>query len=324
MFHKKNIHRNQNHRVGKKSSDRVTKRHRRLIFIVVSVFIVIGLAGSGTFYYTKYVKPFRQVILTVDNEVIRMDYFLKRIRMGNTEPSLMLQQLTYEQVAMVLGRQYAITISPSDIDEELKIEAGNLNNDVLTSADFQEWYDNQLKTTGLTDSEYRQIVKTNIVAVRLLEYLAEDIPTSAEQIHLYIIVTATSNDAATARLKITNLDDFITTAGEISLDTQTKTNGGELGWIPRGVTPYDEVVFQLDIEQISEPVAIDSSSPNTSQYAIFLVSEKDPNRVIDADPLEILRSRALYNLIQQQIPQYVKYSYTPEDSEWVNKQLAKD
>jgi hypothetical protein len=55
-----------------------------------------------------------------------------------------------------------------------------------------------------------------------------------------------------------------------------------------------------------------------------MVSEKDPERVIEASQLEVLKSRALYNLILQQIPQHVKYSYTPEDIEWVWQQIEKD
>lgn len=297
---------------------------RQSIFVVSLSFIAVVIILACILYYQSHIAPFQKPVLTVDNTVIRMDYFLKRIRMAGNDPALTLQQLTYEQVVKILAPQYGIAVSPSDIDEELREEAVASATDVITDADFQKWYANRLKAVELSNAEYREIVRTNLLAIRFLEYLAEDIPTTAEQIHLYTIVMATSNDAVYARSRIIGGEDFATVARQISLDSQTKSRGGELGWIPRGVTPYDDVIFQLAAGQVSEPVAIDLGSPSTGQYIIFMVSEKDPNRVIDANPLEVLRSRALYNLILQQIPQNVKYSYTPEDNEWVTDQLAKD
>jgi parvulin-like peptidyl-prolyl isomerase len=299
---------------------RNNKKIRRLI-ITSSLLIVIVIIAISIYYSTN-IAPFRKIVLTVDNNVTRMDYFLKRTRMAGNDPTLTLQQLTYEQIVQILALQYGISTSPSDIDDALRKEAAGSGTDVLTEADFQEWYSNRLNTVELTDSEYRDIIRTNIMATSLMEYLAKNIPTIAEQIHLYTIIAGTYDDAISARTRIINGESFSAVAGEISLDSQTKSKGGELGWIPKGVTPYDDVIFQLAVGQVSEPVEIDSSSPSTSQYIIFMVSEKDPERIIDASPLGVLRSRALYDLILQQIPQHVKYSYTPEDNEWVTAQLA--
>ncbi len=300
------------------------KKHKQSIFVISSLFIALVTIVASIFYYQSHVAPFRQPVLTVDNTVIRMDYFLKRVKMAGGDPALTLQQLTYEQIVKLMAPQYGITVSPSDIDEELRKEAAGSENDTITDTNFQEWYTNRLKLTGLSDSEYRDIVKTNLLAAEFLKYLAKDIPITAEQVHLYTIMTATSDEAVNARSRIIGGEEFATVARQISLDSQTKSKGGELGWIPRGVTPYDDVIFQLVAGQISDPVAIDPSSPSTSQYIIFMVSEKDPDHAIDANQLQILRFRALYSLISQQIPQHVKYNYTPEDQAWITKQLEKE
>jgi len=324
MPHKMNIPRVSGSKARIKPVNRGHKRHRRSPFIIALMVIAAVLTGAGIFYYHAYVAPFRQVVLTVDNQVTRMDYFLKRIRMAGNDPTLTLQQLTYEQMAKIIAPQYGIEVNPSDIDLELRKEAAASATDVITDAGFQEWYAHRLKASELSDSDYRELIKTNLLAIRLLEYVAADISTTAEQIHLHTIVTGTSDEAVYARSRIIGGEGFATVARQISLDNQTKSKGGELGWIPRGVTPYDNVIFQLAAGQVSDPVVIDPSSPSTSQYAVFMVSERDPSRVIDANPLEVLRSRAFYNLILQQIPQHVKYSYTPKDNEWVIVQLAKD
>lgn len=293
------------------------KSRWRSNLIIVSLVIASILIGAGIFYYRTYVEPFQKIVLTVDNQTIRRDYFLKRVRMAGGDPTLTLQQLAYEGVIKITAPQYGINISPADINEELNKEA------TAATANFQEWYTNQLITTELSDYEYREIVRTNLLATHLLESMAKDIPTTAEQVRVYTIVTAKAEDAANARTRITKGENFTAVAVQISLDAQTKPKGGELGWIPRGVTPFDDVIFPLAVGQVSDPVAIDPAYPDISQYAIFMVSEKDPDRVIDTGPLQILRSRALYSLILQQMPQHVKYSYTPADKAWVTEQLSK-
>ena len=311
----------------KKDTGKLSRRGRKrgwiTTAIIFSVVMVVVFAGIGIFYYRTYVAPFQQVVLTVDNRAIRMDYFLKRIKMSGGDPALTLEQLTYEQVVKLIAPQYDIAVSPSDIDAELRKEAAVSSTDAITEAGFQEWYINRLKETGLSDPEYREMAEANLLATRLLELVAANMPATAAQIHVYRIVTATREDAVKARSRIAAGENFAAVAAEMSLDSQTKSRGGDLGWMPHGLTPYDEVIFPLAAGQVSPPVAFDPDSSGSNQYAIFLVSEKDPNRTIDASQLGVLRSRALYNLIQQQIPQHVKYSYTPEDNAWVTEQLAK-
>jgi parvulin-like peptidyl-prolyl isomerase len=295
-----------------------------MVFIIASLLLVAVLAGVGIFYYQTNVAPYRKVVLTVDNQVVRMDYFLKRVRMADDETTQTLQQLTYEQIVKTMAPQYNLTVSPSDVDSALKKEALSSGVDSSSEAAFQGWYAEKLSTTGLSDSEYRDMVESNLLAAKFQEYLSQDIPAKAEQVHLYTILTATSVEAEKARSRIVAGEEFTAVASDISLDTQTKSRGGELGWIPRGVTPYDDVVFNLNIGQISDPVAVDADSPGTSQYSIFKVTEKDPDRTIDAGPMGVLRSRAFYDWMLKQMPQHVKYSYSTDDQIWVYSQLIKN
>ena len=115
---------------------RDTRRLRTFVFI--AIVIVALAAGAGVFYYNTYVAPFHRVIITVDNQTVRMDYFLKRIKMSGAEQAQTLQQVTYEKIVKLLTPQYNITASQSDVDEELKKEAAASSN-ITSDSDFAAW-----------------------------------------------------------------------------------------------------------------------------------------------------------------------------------------
>ncbi len=113
----------------------------------------------------------------------------------------------------------------------------------------------------------------------------------------------------------------------MSLDTQLKNNGGDVGWVPRGVVGYDDIIFGLAIGTVSDPVAVDATNPSTSQYLLFMVSEKASSRQIDDDPLQALKSNALINWLNQEMPSHniiINYDFNSSANQaWINWQLSK-
>lgn len=318
------------------SKDYKTLGRRSKLRTIIALSIVAAiLVTIGAFYYQLQVAPFRQPVLTVDNTVIRMDYFLKRTKMAGSDPVIVLEQLTYEQIVKTMATQYGIEASQSDIDQALRSQAAIANgnasdnatqdaNNQLTDNEFKEWYHQQLQITGLSDAEYRDIVRTTLLAARFQAYLADTVSTRAEQVHLHVIVSGTSADINKAKARITAGETFATVASEVSLDGESKANSGDIGWIPRGLIPYDDIVFQLDIGQVSDPVLLNANASGTRQYAIFMVSEKDPDRQIDDTTVQVLRSMALYSWLRKEIPQHaVEYNFSTETQGWVSEQLMK-
>jgi len=305
-----------------------SRRRKRLFAILgVSLLVTVMLAG-GTYVYQTRFAPFRATVLTVDGSAVKMDYFLKRVRMAGSDASSMLQQLAYEQLVKTEAPKNGIAVSETDIDDGLQsIALGAANEaagdtttiDEISEADFQAWYQNLLKTTGLSDGEYRDIVRTELLAAHLHQNLVDQVPEQADQIHAFAIVTSSSSDAEKARDRIASGEAFSDVATEVSEDTQTKDNGGDLGWLALGATDYDGILFQLDAGGVSEPVAL-----NGGKYALFMVSEKAANRNIDDQVYEVLKSRALYNWLIQELPNHnVKYNLSEKRLSWVNAQIVK-
>lgn len=309
---------------------------RRTGFVIVSVVIAVILIIGGIFYYQSYIAPFQRVVITVDKTVIRMGYFLKRAHLTGNDPATVLQQLTYEQIIKLEAPGFIVEPTPQDIDTALRNIAGsdssaNVTANVttnLTDNQFKEWYRQQLKATGLSDTEFKEMLRTNLLAYGLQQYLAQKVPTTGEQVHLNVIEVANSSDASKAEARIKAGESFATVAADVSIDTQTKGNGGDLGWVPRGVYPsYDQTIFGLGTGEVSDPVAVDPTTPTSNPYLLFMVSEKAPSREIDEESLQALKSNALINWLDQETPLHnINISYDFNNSQnqaWINLQLAK-
>jgi foldase protein PrsA len=302
------------------------KRKHLLLF---SIIIVLGVSASVVFYYQTRIAPFKRTVLTVDDTSITMDYFLTRVKWANSDVSSMLEQLTYEQVVKIMSPFYGIAVSDAQVDEQMRYEAVyseesepgsslQVSADDVTDSEFEEWYSDTLKTSGLSASEYRDIIRTNLLAAGMQYYLETLVPIEGEQVHLFVNVLNTDSAANDVIKRVAAGEDFASIAGEISLD-QSKDTDGDLGWIPRGVTPYDDIIFNLEIGMVSQPVQLSSG-----KYALFMVSEKSPNRQIDDLPLQTLKARALYVWLTKEVPKHkITTNFDDKTLAWVNSRLVK-
>ncbi len=303
-------------------------------FIIASVVIILMAATVGIFYYQNNVAPFRRTIITVDDTTIDMGYFIKRARISGVAPITLLTALTDEQLIKLGAPQYVEEVSPEDIDEALRMVAQG-ESETISESEFKEWYRQQLNEIGLSDSEYREIVGTSLVTARLHTYLVERMPTIAEQIHLNAITLETYEDAQKVRIRWEAGEDFANLARETSLDEESKQNGGDLGWFPRGVLPIglEYEAFNLGTDNVSEPVPYDSSEPSLNPgqpaqpkivYYLFMISEKADARQVDDIYLPVLGETALEGwLMAEREFHEIRYNFNSEISAWINWQLAK-
>ena len=311
---------------------------KRTGFIIAAVVIIIILVIIGISYYPTYIAPFRSVIITVDDISIRMDYFLKRCRVAGSDPLAMLTNLTQEEIIKLEAPQYGIEVTPQDVDQELRrIATGQ--SESITESEFKEWYRQRLSETGLSNSEYKDIIATGLLSSYLYEYLVARMPTVAEQVHLHTILLDTEEEAEEVRARLEAGEDFANLARELSLDAISRENGGDLGWLPRGIayeSRFDSVIFDdLNIGEVSEPQAFydttvqDPESPALVNYYLFMVSEKADAREVDEEYLPALRNMAFNAWLVDTMKLYeIGYhgfnnGFDSETYAWVNWQLSK-
>ncbi|MFC2020875.1 peptidylprolyl isomerase [Chloroflexota bacterium] len=315
------------------------RQRRRTGIIVAAVVIVVMAAIIGFFSYQQYVAPYQHKILIVDDIDIRMDYFLKRMKLaGDVDSIEMLTLLTREQIMMLEAPGFGIEAGPEDADEALRaIFQGD--SETISESEYKEWYRQRRNETGLSDDEFIEYTATFILRARLQEYLAERMPTVAEQAHLSIILVETYQEAEEAKARWDAGEDFTDLVRELSADNVTRENGGELGWFPRSgvLNPQAEFeAFNLSPGDVSQPIALfgeassaeDEQSPPIVGYYLLMVSER-ATRELDEFNLQAVKSNALEDWLSAEMGNHtIKYhgfknGFDSETYAWINWQLAK-
>jgi peptidyl-prolyl cis-trans isomerase D len=147
---------------------------------------------------------------------------------------------------------------------------------------FKEDYKNAIaaykQRIGITEEQFREIVANQILREKLLEEITKDTPHQEEQVWARHILVATEEEAQTVLDRLAAGEDFAALAEELSTDTSSAVNGGDLGWFGRGqmVPEFETAAFSLGIGEISAPIA------TTYGYHIIQVLGKEIRPLDDA------------------------------------------
>jgi parvulin-like peptidyl-prolyl isomerase len=142
------------------------------------------------------------------------------------------------------------------------------------SQDYARFLDILREQTGLREAGYRQIIKAGLVVDRVREYFADQVPTEAEQVNVSHIQTDTLDEAQAAEERLDAGEDFALVASEVSTDTFTAANGGELGWFLEGDLSsrygpeFEAAAFSLSPGEYSQPIS------STFGFHIILVNDR--------------------------------------------------
>jgi len=127
----------------------------------------------------------------------------------------------------------------------------------LTTERFQTAYQEFLNRINFSDQQYRAYVESLLQRDKLRDALSAGIPTTQEQVHVRRLTLSSQEEATAALAQVRSgertLEDL---AQEKSIDLTSKSAGGDLGWLPRGLesSQFDEAAFRLAIGEISDPV----------------------------------------------------------------------
>jgi len=129
-----------------------------------------------------------------------------------------------------------------------------------------EGYENAFATAqanlgevGISKEQYETIFETELLRKKLYEAITADIPQEQDQIWARHILVATEDEAKAVIERLNNGEEFGALAAELSQDTGSGANGGDLGWFGKGamVAPFEEAAYSLKIGEISAPVQSD-------------------------------------------------------------------
>jgi len=152
----------------------------------------------------------------------------------------------------------------------------------MTSERFDELYSEYLtglqETIGMSEAEYREMVKAELLREKMEAPITEQVPTTELQIRARHILVDSRAEAEVVLKNLEEGEDFATLAEELSNDPGSAELGGDLGWFARGqmVPEFEEVAFSLEPGEFSAVVETQFG------FHIILVEERDEERELDA------------------------------------------
>jgi foldase protein PrsA len=205
--------------------------------------------------------PGGRVLATVNGSVIDEVHFRKAIE--DKWGKQVLDDIIRDRLVRQEARARNIKVSTQEIDAAMQQERSGY----VSESEFLA----MLEDKGYTVAGFRKDIETKLLLDRLAAgkatvtqaevqkyYDAHRADYSAPaKIHLFDIVTATSEDAYQARERIAKGDAFAAVAAEMSSDKDTAQKGGERGLLGReDITDpvLREVAFSLKEGDISNPV----------------------------------------------------------------------
>jgi parvulin-like peptidyl-prolyl isomerase len=168
-------------------------------------------------------------------------------------------------------------------DDDLNAQLAQMIQDAGSVDKLNEYLTKNQMTLG----DLCQQMRSNILSDNMFKNVTAQLPTAREQVHLRQILVSTSALATTLRDRARKGEDFAALAKQYSMDETSKTNGGDLGWVPKGVLDprIDAVAFDLPLNQISDVITTNFG------YHVVQVTEKDKARQLPPEILQDVRQQ---------------------------------
>jgi foldase protein PrsA len=197
-----------------------------------------------------------------------------------------LDQMINDVVIAVQAEKEGIKVTQDDLDARIAQmiqDAGSVDN-----------LNNYMNKNQLTLADLCNQLRNHLLGEAMLNRVTAALPTNAEQIHVRHILVASAQQAQAVREQLLQGKDFGALAKQYSVDEATKQNGGDLGWLPKGVIDprFEAIAFQLKVGQISEVVQTESG------FHIIKVEEHVNSRPLPPEVIDNKRQQAFLAWLQ--------------------------
>lgn len=327
------------------------RRHRftRILSLAGILLLITALVIPATGYFVVFVQPHRETALVINDARYTWGDYLTRLKMiiaeaqaiGTWSPES-LNNLIFDMVNDLerreIVKQYAplenVAVSEPEIDNEMKariVGVSNVDNPDIPESEYRERLRLRLEILQVSEEFFREIAREQALMNKLEAVLQESIPAKLEQRHLYEIRFNSSDtdliDARTALDRYDAGESFQDLARELSDDNAIAEQGGDLGWVPRGIKEeYDDIMAQLDDGEVSGPVI------TSTGVSIFLAEGELELRDVREDHIKPLQDQALRAWIAARRAELVELDalsrpaggLSSERYSWVLEQLRQD
>ncbi len=269
--------------------------------VAIGALLVVGLGIVSYAFWNDYWEERNRpgsTAIQVEDTHYRLDYYSRRLaiyldQVSGQDPEAALPEAALPAVSDRLiqeeiVRRFAGELDVTATDDEIRGEIASRLGITADDESFDVVLQQQLASMELSETDYRQMIEAAVLTDKLREHFLTEAPESAESVHYRQILVSEAERADELVAEIEGGGDFAALAAESSLDPTTKDNGGDAGWIPRGVLDpsIEELVFALELGQIT-------TIPVPEGVFVVEMLEKAEDRAIEEDRKEPLAVRVL-------------------------------
>ncbi len=233
--------------------------------LLLGAIAVLAVAAIVLVVALVQVSPQQQdqLVATVNGEPITKDELFEAMYPQGGREALE-QLITRKLIAQEAARE-GLEVSDEELDEEI----GNIIDESFQGQ--QEEFENVLEYYGISFDAFREDARLNLLVRKLA---MSRIDTSEEEVREYFdanrslfdlpeevearhILVETEAEAEEIVAQLEEGADFAELAGEYSIDSSNKDEGGYLGFFGRGmmVPEFEEAAFSLAVGDLSGPVS---------------------------------------------------------------------
>lgn len=266
-----------------------------IVGVIILILLALGIGGYALL--EKYeLKPRRipgSTALQIGDRDISVREFVNRTKMftsqisGTTQASVIIPSVVTQLQNEAINLQFAGEKNATASEEEIRTEIATTMSITPDDANYDTRFQEELKSTGLTEQQYRDFATASILQQKLQAAFNEELPATAESVHYSQIVVADQATADDLKDQIDAGADFGALAIANSTDTATKDLGGDAGWAPKGflAPTLENLLFSLDLDQVV-------TLPTSSNVTIYKLLEKDPEHPVEDSKISTLASNA--------------------------------
>ncbi len=260
---------------------------RLLLFGVTAAVLIAAAAFIAIGYYVSVIQPRGRTVLQVDD--MKVSYAAMKRRMAyeyysnpsyqNTQSVFIVPTVAYGTLVdelLLVSRaegELGLTIDQAAIDEKERVRIG-VGPDA-DEATYSERYRSALSASRLTDSEYKRLIRAEVIEEKAREKLNAATPSSVSQAKVEVITVAELEKAQEAIGRVRAGEEFKLVATELSLEGDAAESGGVEDYNFEGGLPgaYKTFAFSAPVGDLSEP--LQDPSGQGPYYVVRIIDRSD-------------------------------------------------
>jgi len=214
-------------------------------------------------------------------------------------------------------------IDEAKITQEVQSQYDEIKKSFSTEKEF----DDAMKQANFTEQTFKDYLRTDLIKMKVADFITKDVKVTDEDvkkyydsnqlrftekpntIHVAHILLANEQDANKAKARLDAGEKFETVAKEMSTDTGSKDNGGDLGEVPYVDSGYDLTFMQAALALKDGQISI----PIHTQFGYHIIWNKGKKEYaiksfdsVKADITKTLTDEAKNNKVQTTLDQWQK------------------